>query len=62
MQNNYIIQIDGFEFYFVNPLVDEDIPELVYFQRGDKIMVRKKWKPEFLESTLDDGENFRLSQ
>ena len=35
---------DDLEYYFVNPLENEDTPETVQYQRGDTIMVRKRRK------------------
>lgn len=50
---------DDLEYYFVNPLENEDTPESVQLQRGDTIMVRKKRKPEPPEAAADDDEFFR---
>lgn len=50
---------DDLEYYFVNPLENEDTPESVQLQRGDTIMVRKKRKPEVPEAAADDDEFFR---
>jgi len=50
---------DDLEYYFVNPLENEDTPESVQLQRGDTIMVRKKRKPEPPEEAADDDEFFR---
>lgn len=50
---------DDLEYYFVNPLENEDTPESVHLQRGDTIMVRKKRKPEPPEAAADDDEFFR---
>ena len=50
---------DDLEYYFVNPLENEDTPETVHLQRGDIIMVRKKRKAEAPESSADDGEFFK---
>mmetsp|Transcript_34091 Transcript_34091/g.80238 ORF Transcript_34091/g.80238 Transcript_34091/m.80238 type:complete len:368 (-) Transcript_34091:1123-2226(-) len=50
---------DDLEYYFVNPLGNEDTPETVQLQRGDTIMVRKKRKPEPPEVAADDDEFFR---
>eukprot|EP00588_Corethron_pennatum_P005596 CAMPEP_0194295098 /NCGR_PEP_ID=MMETSP0169-20130528/52591_1 /TAXON_ID=218684 /ORGANISM="Corethron pennatum, Strain L29A3" /LENGTH=352 /DNA_ID=CAMNT_0039044197 /DNA_START=13 /DNA_END=1071 /DNA_ORIENTATION=+ len=36
---------DDLEYYFVNPLENEDTPESVQLQRGDTIMVRKRRGP-----------------
>ena len=47
------------EYYFVNPLENEDTPETVHLQRGDIIMVRKKRKAETPEPAADDGEFFK---
>jgi len=49
---------DDLEYYFVNPLENEDTPESVQLQRGDTIMVRKKRKPEPPEAAADDDEFF----
>lgn len=49
---------DDLEYYFVNPLENEDTPESVQLQRGDTIMVRKKRKPEPPEVAADDSEFF----
>jgi speckle-type POZ protein len=50
---------DDLEYYFVNPLENEDTPESVQLQRGDTIMVRKRRKPEPPEAAADDDEFFR---
>mmetsp|Transcript_9163 Transcript_9163/g.18749 ORF Transcript_9163/g.18749 Transcript_9163/m.18749 type:complete len:443 (+) Transcript_9163:71-1399(+) len=50
---------DDLEYYFVNPLENEDTPESVQLQRGDTIMVRKRRKPEPPEPAADDEEYFR---
>ena len=50
---------DDLEYYFVNPLENEDTPESVQLQRGDIIMVRKRRKPEPPEPAADDSEFFR---
>ena len=50
---------DDLEYYFVNPLENEDTPESVQLQRGDTIMVRKRRKPEPPEEAADDDEFFR---
>ena len=50
---------DDLEYYFVNPLENEDTPESVHLQRGDTIMVRKRRKPEPPEPAADDSEFFR---
>mmetsp|Transcript_19153 Transcript_19153/g.29498 ORF Transcript_19153/g.29498 Transcript_19153/m.29498 type:complete len:436 (+) Transcript_19153:119-1426(+) len=50
---------DDLEYYFVNPLENEDTPESVQLQRGDTIMVRKKRKPEPPEASADDDEFFK---
>lgn len=50
---------DDLEYYFVNPLENEDTPESVQLQRGDTIMVRKKRKVEPPEAASDDEEFFR---
>ena len=50
---------DDLEYYFVNPLENEDTPESVQLQRGDTIMVRKKRKPELPEAAADDDEFFK---
>jgi speckle-type POZ protein len=50
---------DDLEYYFVNPLENEDTPESVQLQRGDTIMVRKRRKPEPPEAAADDDEMFR---
>jgi speckle-type POZ protein len=50
---------DDLEYYFVNPLENEDTPESVQLQRGDTIMVRKRRKPETPEAAADDDEFFR---
>ena len=47
---------DDLEYYFVNPLENEDTPESVQLQRGDTIMVRKRRKPEPPEPAADDSE------
>ena len=49
---------DDLEYYFVNPLENEDTPESVQLQRGDIIMVRKKRKPEPPEPAANDNEFF----
>lgn len=50
---------DDLEYYFVNPLQNEDTPESVQLQRGDTIMVRKRRKPEPPEPAADDSEFFK---
>lgn len=50
---------DDLEYYFVNPLENEDTPESVHLQRGDIIMVRKKRKAEVPEPAADDSEFFK---
>mmetsp|Transcript_27035 Transcript_27035/g.40920 ORF Transcript_27035/g.40920 Transcript_27035/m.40920 type:complete len:363 (+) Transcript_27035:111-1199(+) len=50
---------DDLEYYFVNPLENEDTPESVQLQRGDTIMVRKKRKPEAPELASNDDEFFK---
>lgn len=50
---------DDLEYYFVNPLENEDTPETVQLQRGDTIMVRKRRKPEPPEAAVDDEEFFK---
>mmetsp|Transcript_12396 Transcript_12396/g.17614 ORF Transcript_12396/g.17614 Transcript_12396/m.17614 type:complete len:467 (+) Transcript_12396:76-1476(+) len=50
---------DDLEYYFVNPLENEDTPESVQLQRGDTIMVRKKRKAEPPEAAADDDEFFK---
>jgi speckle-type POZ protein len=50
---------DDLEYYFVNPLENEDTPESVQLQRGDTIMVRKRRKAEPPEVAADDDEFFR---
>lgn len=50
---------DDLEYYFVNPLENEDTPESVQLQRGDTIMVRKRRKPEPPEAAADDDEFFK---
>lgn len=50
---------DDLEYYFVNPLENEDTPETVQLQRGDIIMVRKKRKPDPPEPAADDSEFFK---
>jgi speckle-type POZ protein len=50
---------DDLEYYFVNPLENEDTPESVQLQRGDTIMVRKRRKPEPPEAAADDDEYFK---
>jgi len=50
---------DDLEYYFVNPLENEDTPESVQLQRGDTIMVRKRRKPEPPEEAADDEEFIR---
>lgn len=49
---------DDLEYYFVNPLENEDTPESVQLQRGDTIMVRKRRKAEPPEEAADDEEFF----
>jgi len=47
---------DDLEYYFVNPLENEDTPESVQLQRGDTIMVRKRRDPVGPEgSPVADG-------
>jgi len=53
---------DDLEYYFVNPLENEDTPESVHLQRGDTIMVRKRRKPDPPEPAADDSEFFRDMQ
>lgn len=50
---------DDLEYYFVNPLENEDTPETVQLQRGDTIMVRKRRKPEPPEVAADDEDFFK---
>jgi hypothetical protein len=50
---------DDLEYYFVNPLENEDTPESVQLQRGDTIMVRKRRKAEPPEAAADDEEFYR---
>ena len=50
---------DDLEYYFVNPLENEDTPETVHLQRGDTIMVRKRRKQEPPEPAADDDEFFK---
>lgn len=50
---------DDLEYYFVNPLENEDTPESVQLQRGDTIMVRKRRKPEPPEAASNDEEFFK---
>lgn len=50
---------DDLEYYFVNPLENEDTPESVQLQRGDIIMVRKKRRPDPPEPAADDSEFFK---
>ena len=50
---------DDLEYYFVNPLENEDTPESVQLQRGDIIMVRKKRKEAPPEPASDDAEFFK---
>lgn len=47
---------DDLEYYFVNPLENEDTPESVQLQRSDTIMVRKRRKAEPPEAAADDEE------
>lgn len=50
---------DDLEYYFVNPLENEDTPESVQLQRSDTIMVRKRRRPEPPEAAADDDEFFK---
>ena len=50
---------DDLEYYFVNPLENEDTPESVQLQRGDTIMVRKRRKPDPPEAASNDDEFFK---
>jgi speckle-type POZ protein len=50
---------DDLEYYFVNPLENEDTPETVHLQRGDTIIVRKRRKAEPAEPAADDDEFFK---
>jgi len=50
---------DDLEYYFVNPLENDDTPETVQLQRSDTIMVRKRRRPEPLEAASDDNEFFK---
>jgi len=50
---------DDLEYYFVNPLGNDDTPESVQLQRSDTIMVRKKRRPEPHEAVADDDEFFK---
>jgi len=50
---------DDLEYYFVNPLENEDTPESVQLQRSDTIMVRKRRRPEVPEAASDDEEFFK---
>lgn len=47
---------DDLEYYFVNPLENDDTPESVQLQRSDTIMVRKRRKAELPEAAADDDE------
>ena len=47
---------DDLEYYFVNPLENDDTPESVQLQRSDVIIVRKRRKPEPPEAAADDDE------
>jgi len=49
---------DDLEYYFVNPLENEDTPESVQLQRSDTIIVRKRRKPETFAAANDDDEFF----
>lgn len=53
---------DDLEYYFVNPLENEDTPESVQLQRGDTIMVRKKRKSDPPKAAADDKEFFKDMQ
>jgi len=50
---------DDLEYYFVNPLENEDTPESVQLQRGDTIMVRKRRKQQPPEPASNDDEFFK---
>ena len=50
---------DDLEYYFVNPLENEDTPETVHLQRSDTIMVRKRRRPEEPKVESDDLEFFK---
>ncbi len=50
---------DDLEYYFVNPLENDDTPESVQLQRSDTIMVRKRRRPEPSEPAADDDEYFK---
>lgn len=50
---------DDLEYYFVNPLENDDTPESVQLQRSDTIMVRKRRRPEPPEAAADDEELFK---
>jgi speckle-type POZ protein len=50
---------DDLEYYFVNPLENDDTPESVQLQRSDTIMVRKRRRPEPPEPAADDDEFFK---
>mmetsp|Transcript_2794 Transcript_2794/g.5219 ORF Transcript_2794/g.5219 Transcript_2794/m.5219 type:complete len:416 (-) Transcript_2794:6127-7374(-) len=50
---------DDLEYYFVNPLGNDDTPESVQLQRSDTIMVRKRRRPEPPEAAADDNEFFK---
>jgi len=50
---------EDLEYYFVNPLENEDTPETVQLQRGDTIMVRKRRKPQPPEVAADDDDFFQ---
>lgn len=50
---------DDLEYYFCNPLENEDTPETVQLQRGDTIMVRKRRKAPLEEAAADDEEFFK---
>lgn len=50
---------DDLEYYFVNPLENDDTPESVQLQRSDTIMVRKRRRPEPPEAAADDEEFFK---
>jgi hypothetical protein len=48
---------DDLEFFFIDPLKNEDTPESVQLQRGDTIMVRKRRGPEPSEPAADSEED-----
>lgn len=50
---------EDLEYYFVNPLENDDTPESIQLQRADTIMVRKRRKPHTPIAASNDEEFFK---